>query len=174
MCKYCDKMEYYPLPVRRSFSKTLKHVTARKQTSITRINMNKFWNEMEEFNDRRTEEYLDLDTYHCDLEVEEVFVSNKELVNPADWEQDSAYNSFNNSCTPESLCDCSIDTSASPDYAVESPEPSPIPSYQQYDLPSPPASPVCANLPSPPSFSRTKHFLDMVNSMNSFSLCTAV
>ena len=75
MCKHCYNLEYYPLPQRRSFSRPLKHISRRKATAATRINVNRFWNEMEEFNERRTEEYLDLDTYTCDLEVQEVFVA---------------------------------------------------------------------------------------------------
>ncbi len=175
MCKHCYNLEYYPLPQRRSFSRPLKHISRRKATAATRINVNRFWNEMEEFNERRTEEYLDLDTYTCDLEVQEVFVAASSKLAGSqqdDWEQDSAYDSFNSSCSPDSLCECSV---ASP--LVPSPAESPVhPSYHQFDLPSPPPSMPAEDfsLPSPPSFTRTKHFLDMINSMSSFSLCTAV
>ena len=47
--------DIFPLPPTRSYKKTMKATTRRKLTSSTRINLNRFWNELEEFYDRYEE-----------------------------------------------------------------------------------------------------------------------
>ena len=81
-------VQYYPVPARREFRTTMKRQTLRKQTAVQRIEMNRFWNELEEVFDRledvraeakvenveEAENVLN-ETLECDREVETLFAS---------------------------------------------------------------------------------------------------
>ena len=85
-------VKYYPVPARREFRTRMKRQTLRKQTAVQRIEMNRFWNELEEVFDRledvRTEVKVDNieeaenvlnETLECDREVETVFANGLSL-----------------------------------------------------------------------------------------------
>ena len=85
-------VKYYPVPARREFRTRMKRQTRRKQTAVQRIEMNRFWNELEEVFDRledvRTEVKVDNieeaenvlnETFECDREVETVFANGLSL-----------------------------------------------------------------------------------------------
>ena len=81
-------VQYYPVPARREFRTRMKRQTLRKQTAVQRIEMNRFWNELEEVFDRledvragakvdnieEAENVLN-ETLECDREVETLFAS---------------------------------------------------------------------------------------------------
>jgi hypothetical protein len=72
MCSDCDSPTTdYPLPPRRERRRSMKKMTSRKVSSQDRININRFWNEMEDFYSRQQDE-LAACTWSCDREVEAV------------------------------------------------------------------------------------------------------
>ena len=80
MCSSCE--EIFPLPSRREFRRRMKHSTIRKMTAVQRIEINRFWNELEDIFDKleekKVDEYSTLEeaenilneTAECDNEVE--------------------------------------------------------------------------------------------------------
>ena len=40
------------MPVRREYRRRMKHLTVRKMTAVQRIEINRFWNELEDIFDR--------------------------------------------------------------------------------------------------------------------------
>ena len=138
---------YYPLPARRNLRTNMKRMTARKSTAVQRIEMNRFWNEMEEIFDRledreevegRTREEVENilnESLECDREVESAFQSSCSL---SCWcEKDdnnvSGYSSYledeeeeDESCVSPDVNNDSL--LASPTYI----------SYSDLPLPSPP------------------------------------
>merc|ERR1712045_786441 len=88
-CSNSDKydVQYYPVPARREFRTRMKRQTLRKQTAVQRIEMNRFWNELEEIFDRLEErekveaktieeaENILNESLECDREVESAFQS---------------------------------------------------------------------------------------------------
>ena len=126
----------------------MKRMTARKSTAVQRIEMNRFWNEMEEIFDRledreevegRTREELENilnESLECDREVETAFQSS---CSPDCWcEKDdnnvSGYSSYLEDEEEEEEEDC-----VSPDVNNDSLLASPTYiSYSDLPLPSPP------------------------------------
>ena len=83
----CD-CDHYPLPARPDFRTTMKRQTRRKLTAVQRIEMNRFWNELEDIFDRlddiKVEHKVDSieeaenilnETIECDKEVESAFIN---------------------------------------------------------------------------------------------------
>ena len=50
MCADCG--DSYPVPARREYRRRMKHLTVRKITAVQRIEINRFWNELEDIFDR--------------------------------------------------------------------------------------------------------------------------
>ena len=50
MCQSC--LSDYPVPARREYRRRMKHLTIRKMTAVQRIEINRFWNELEVIFDR--------------------------------------------------------------------------------------------------------------------------
>ena len=79
--------QLYPLPARRDFRTKMKRQTKRKLTAGQRIEMNRFWNELEEIFDRldnikveKVDSYEEAEnilneTLECDKEVESAFLN---------------------------------------------------------------------------------------------------
>ena len=161
MCKDCE-YSVYPLPTRRSYRTLMKNTTKRKLSSTTRINVNKFWNQLEDFNTRREEELRDMETIECNLEVEKVF-QNDSGIFLDESDDELSYHSAAGSV--DSSCYCSATSSS----------PSPV-SFYSYPLPSPPpALPrPPKSLPLPPSFNQTKPLIQLMENLKSWTICTAV
>ena len=64
----------------------MKRETSRKHSAQDRINMNRFWNEMEEFYSRQQEEKTE--EWRCDWEVEQAMMVLR-LVDPGRQEEES-------------------------------------------------------------------------------------
>jgi len=156
MCNLCNNEERFPLPTRRSYRRTMKKVTKRKLSSQSRININQFWNQIEEFQYRREDEIVDIETLECDREVEQVFKKDELFEEFSDEDQ---FYSATGSADSTYYCSATGET------------PSPV-WFVSYPQPSPP-SPMF-KLPQPPSFSQSKHLLELARSFKSFTLCTAV
>merc|ERR1711874_944438 len=87
----CCHHTAFPLPARRDLRTNMKRITARKTTAVQRIEMNRFWNEMEEIFDRledreevegKTREEVENilnESLECDREVETAFQSSCSL-----------------------------------------------------------------------------------------------
>merc|ERR1712130_1855 len=85
-CKMCSScQERFPIPTRRELRKRMKHSTMRKITSVQRIEINRFWNELEDIFEKLEEKKVDdkystieeaenimNETVECDNEVEAV------------------------------------------------------------------------------------------------------
>ena len=153
MCGECDNETYFPLPQRRSYRTSMKYISLRKRSAASRINMNQFWNQLEEFSTRREEETVDLETLQCDEEVELVFrLEQEDMEELSDEEYFSAGSA-------DSSCYCSVSSGSN----------SPL-------LPLFPSSSSSQtkSLPLPPSFNQTKPLLELMENLRSFTLCTAV
>ena len=151
---YCQA--YYPLPARRNLRTNMKRITARKSTAVQRIEMNRFWNEMEEIFDRLEDreemegktreeaENLLNESLECDREVESAFQSSCSLNCWCEKDDNvSGYSSDLEEEEEEEDEDC-----CSPDVKNDSLLASPT--YISYsDLP----------LPSPPTINQTMHLL---------------
>merc|ERR1712129_168693 len=83
MCSSCGAD--YPVPGRREYRRRMKHLTMRKMTAVQRIEINRFWNELEDIFDKiegvKVSEISTIDeaqnrlneTVECDNEVEAAF-----------------------------------------------------------------------------------------------------
>ena len=178
MCKDCEAYAAataFPVPAPRSYRTTMKRMTPRKRSSYARISVNRFWNQLEEFQQQRREEedLVDMETLECDREVQQVFVndsgnfSDYAASDEEEEDEDTFFSAADSSASTTSSCYCSATSSAaSPVYFVSCP------------LPSPPPAMVAAHpprsLPLPPSFQQTKPLLHLLENLSSWTLCTAV
>ena len=143
MDSLCSCLSTFPTPPRRDLRVNMKRNTPRKMTAVQRIEMNRFWNELEEIFDRLEErekveaktieeaENILNESLECDREVESAFQSS------CSWDQDdnvSGYSSF--------LEEEEDEDSVSPDVSEDSLLSSPT--YISYSC-----------LPSPPSLTQT-------------------
>merc|ERR1712080_263941 len=128
----------------------MKRETSRKQSAQDRINMNRFWNEMEEFYSRQQEEKTE--EWRCDWEVEHAMMVVR-LVDPGEEESDriSCYSSASSSFS-ESISSSQSSPSS----------PLPVPSE------------VLPCLPMPPSIPQTRALLTLVERMQTSRISTAV
>merc|ERR1712130_61041 len=70
-CKMCSScQERFPIPTRRELRKRMKHSTMRKITSVQRIEINRFWNELEDIFEKIEDKKVD-DKYSYSLEEAE-------------------------------------------------------------------------------------------------------
>ena len=96
MCSSCK--EIFPLPSRREFRRRMKHSTIRKMTAVQRIEINRFWNELEDIFDKLEEKKVD-DEYSTLEEAENIEdpSSEKELLDKENerdcYIEDEAFNS---------------------------------------------------------------------------------
>ena len=148
MCCTCGADEAFPLPPRRERRTSMKKMTLRKMSSQDRINMNRFWNEMEDFYTRQEEEGRE-DPWGstCDREVEKV-MGRLDSQEEQEGEATSCYSSLHSSCYSSLRSSCS-----SP-------------------LDSPPGP--CSPLPLPPSLLHTRLLLDLVERLEGSRKATAV
>ena len=152
MCCECETAAY-PLPPRRERRRRMKRETSRKQSAQDRINMNRFWNEMEEFYSRQQEEKTE--EWRCDWEVEQAMMVVR-LVDPGEEESDriSCYSSASSSFS-ESISS----TPSSPNNLFSH---------------LPVTSEVLPCLPMPPSIPQTRALLTLVERMQTSRISTAV
>ena len=150
----CQTSYYFPLPVRRNFRTNMKRITARKSTAVQRIEMNRFWNEMEEIFDRledrmeaegKTREEAENilnESLECDREVETAFQSSCSL---DCWcEKDDNVSGYSSDLQDDEEEDDCVSPDVKNDSLLSSP------TYISYsDLP----------LPSPPTINQTMHLL---------------
>ena len=148
---YCQDWQqaYYPLPARRNLRTNMKRITARKSTAVQRIEMNRFWNEMEEIFDRledrvevegKTREEVENilnESLECDREVETAFQSPCSL---NCWcEKDDNVSGYSSYLEDEEEEEEEEDSGVSPDVNNDSLLSSPTYiSYSDLPLPSPP------------------------------------
>ena len=156
MCCECDSASF-PLPPRRERRRTMKRTTSRKHSAQDRINMNRFWNEMEEFYSRQHEEKVE--EWRCDQEVEQAMMMVR-LGDHGSLEEEedriSCYSSASSSFS-ESISS----TPSSPSRGIP----------QRLDPTSPVLLPM---LPMPPSIPQTRALLDLVEKMQISRISTAV
>ena len=142
---YCQA--YYPLPARRNLRTNMKRITARKTTAVQRIEMNRFWNEMEEIFDRledreevegKTMEEVENilnESLECDREVETAFQSSCSLNCWCEKDDNvSGYSSYLEDEEEEEE-DCGVSPDVNNDSLLSSPT---YISYSDLPLPSPP------------------------------------
>ena len=163
MCRECDNQAFYPLPPRRSYRQPMKHMSERKRSAASRINMNQFWNQLEEFSMRREENTVDLDTLQCDEEVEMVFRLEQE-----DRQELSDHEEYFSAASTDSSCYCSVNSEHnSPLFFPPSPQ-------QPKSFLSSIDQQQTRSLPLPPSFKQSRPLLELMENLRSFTLCTAV
>ena len=173
MCLSCG--DSYPVPIKRDFRRKMKHSTLRKMTAMQRIEMNRFWNELEEISNRLEEVRVDYDdecstieeaqnvlneTFECDNEVEAAFAT---CVTNADFcwcKKDERREEENESSY---WSDTSFDERCSSGDVSEDDE-----GYQSFL--SEKSSSEYHNLPLPPSFKETKQLLSKFHSEMKFLL----
>ena len=135
----------------------MKRTTSRKHSAQDRINMNRFWNEMEEFYSRQHEEKVE--EWRCDQEVEQAMMMVR-LGDHGSLEEEedriSCYSSASSSFS-ESISS----TPSSPSRGIP----------QRLDPTSPVVLPM---LPMPPSIPQTRALLDLVEKMQISRISTAV
>ena len=131
----------------------MKKMTLRKMSSQDRINMNRFWNEMEDFYSRQEEEGRE-DGWgsSCDREVEKVMGRLHSQEQQEEEEATSCYSSLHSSSYSSLRSSCS----------------SPL------DSPPGPYSPLPQPLPQPPSLLHTRLLLDLVERLEGSRKATAV
>ena len=108
MCADCG--DSYPVPARREYRRRMNHLTVRKITAVQRIEINRFWNELEEIFDRLEEvkeeyncstieeaENILNETVECDHEVES-FVAEENFCWCKQTKSDTSYEEDNVSC----------------------------------------------------------------------------
>ena len=134
----------------------MKRETIRKHSAQDRINMNRFWNEMEEFYSRQEEEKTE--EWRCDWEVEQAMLVVR-LVDPGRREEEE-----------EDRISCYSSASSSFSESISSTPSSPN------KLLSPLAmnSEVVPCLPMPPSIPHTRALLTLVERMQTSRISTAV
>ena len=154
MCCECDTAAY-PLPPRRERRRRMKRETSRKHSAQDRINMNRFWNEMEEFYSRQQEEKTE--EWRCDWEVEQAMMVVR-LVDPGQQEEESDRISCYSSAS-SSFSGTSSSTPSSPNNLFS---------------PLPVTSEVVSCLPMPPSIPQTRALLSLVERMQTSRISTAV
>ena len=177
----------------------MKKTTPRKRSSSERININRFWNEMEEFRDKLGNEKAVKTTHDFDREVETVFSSmqtTKDTSEGEDKEDDddldddlSCYCSgsscyFSRSVSVSSNYSSQVNLSQDTDHERLSPTFLNIPFHHPYSIiPLPPGSdhkhpllpsPSPENLPLPPSIQSTKAMLDLMARLKISKLNTLV
>ena len=156
MCCECDSASF-PLPPRRERRRTMKRTTSRKHSAQDRINMNRFWNEMEEFYSRQHEEKVE--EWRCDQEVEQAMMMVR-LGDHGSLEEE------------EDRISCYSSASSSFSESISS-----TPSSPSRGIPPrlDPTSPVALSiLPMPPSIPQTRALLDLVEKMQISRISTAV
>ena len=156
MCCECDSASF-PLPPRRERRRTMKRTTSRKHSAQDRINMNRFWNEMEEFYSRQHEEKVE--EWRCDQEVEQAMMMVR-LGDHGSLEEE------------EDRISCYSSASSSFSESISS-----TPSSPSRGIPPrlDPTSPVVLSiLPMPPSIPQTRALLDLVEKMQISRISTAV
>ena len=99
MCSSCE--EIFPLPSRREFRRRMKHSTIRKMTAVQRIEINRFWNELEDIFDKLEEKKVD-DEYSTLEEAENILNETAECDN----EVEAALDNY----VEEPHCDCKEDS----------------------------------------------------------------
>ena len=142
----CCHHTAFPLPARRDLRTNMKRITPRKVTAVQRIEMNRFWNEMEEIFDRlEAREHSEVKTIEeaenilnesleCDREVESAFQS-------CWWEKDDNVSGYSSDLEDEEDEEDEEDDcgSLSPDVNNDSLLASPTYiSYDDLPLPLPP------------------------------------
>ena len=161
MCLECQQI--FPLPGRRSLRRRMKRSTQRKKSSAERININRFWNEMEDFLDRFESEKFLTTTQFEDYETESDIISIKDIF--YDDDDLSCYcsvSSYNTSRSESVMSDSSNYGQYYQGTVLEERSFSPI---TKDNLPLPPDSserlpPPC--LPLPPASSSTRVVLDLM------------
>ena len=135
----------------------MKRTTSRKHSAQDRINMNRFWNEMEEFYSRQHEEKVE--EWRCDQEVEQAMMMVR-LGDHGSLEEE------------EDRISCYSSASSSFSESISS-----TPSSPSRGIPPrlDPTSPVVLSiLPMPPSIPQTRALLDLVEKMQISRISTAV
>ena len=158
----------------------MKPATPRKLTSSDRININRFWNEMEEFrdgleSDKTAREAINT-TQDCDEEAESVLSSTKATQDSFEEEEDDNLSCY---CSGSS-CTSSRSASVSSSYSMRDTPPHglhlPVVGVNNHSrLPLPPDFPIhSTSLPRPPSIPNTKVMLDLLDRLRVSSLNTLV
>ena len=190
ICNMClDCQMGYPLPQRRSLRMRMKRDTPRKKSSSERININRFWNEMEEFLDKLENDNFITTTFDCDEEIESVFSARYSAKVISEDEDDnvscycsrsSCYSSraesvSSNSSTPGQLSqDIEDDQYQYPLlYYTSNHSALPLPPGSNNRLPLPPI-PLFSYLPLPPSMHSTRDMLYLMDRMDIDKLDTLV
>ena len=153
MCCECETAAY-PLPPRRERRRRMKRETSRKHSAQDRINMNRFWNEMEEFYSRQQEEKTE--EWRCDWEVEQAMMV-VSLVDPGRREEE------------EDRISCYSSASSSFSGSISSTPSSPNKLFSPLDMTS-----EVPSLPMPPSIPQTRALLTLVERMQTSRISTAV
>eukprot|EP00090_Calanus_glacialis_P005503 TRINITY_DN14263_c0_g1_i2.p1 TRINITY_DN14263_c0_g1~~TRINITY_DN14263_c0_g1_i2.p1 ORF type:complete len:184 (+),score=54.62 TRINITY_DN14263_c0_g1_i2:34-585(+) len=182
MCSSCE--DCYPVPVRREYRRRMKHLTVRKMTAVQRIEINRFWNELEDIFDRledvRAEyecstieeaENILNETAECDDEVEAAFTTYvdeddtclcKQSASVTSYEEDnvSCYCSETSSHGGRSSSQLSLEDGYISFHSQDS--------FQLYQ------SKYQKPLPLPPSFQQTKPMIEMFQKRNNKSYMVTV
>ena len=133
----------------------MKRETSRKHSAQDRINMNRFWNEMEEFYSRQQEEKTE--EWRCDWEVEQAMMVVR-LVDPGTQEEEDRISCYSSASS-------SLSGSISP---------TPISPNSLFSPTTAITSGVVPCLPMPPSIPQTRALLTLVERMQTSRLSTAV
>ena len=133
----------------------MKRETSRKHSAQDRINMNRFWNEMEEFYSRQQEEKTE--EWRCDWEVEQAMMVLR-LVDPGRQEEES------------DRISCYSSASSSFSGSISSTPSSPNNLFPPLAV----TSEVVPCLPMPPSIPQTRALLTLVERMQTSRISTAV
>ena len=161
MCSSCE--EIFPLPSRREFRRRMKHSTIRKMTAVQRIEINRFWNELEDIFDKLEEKKVD-DEYSTLEEAENILNETAECDN----EVEAALDNY----VEEPHCDCKED-SFEEGYCSENEDEHVRDSFQQFQSPQIHQSFPCQeypplhNLPLPPTFRQSKLLIEIFQQRHS-------
>ena len=156
MCCECDSASF-PLPPRRERRRRMKRVTRRKHSAQDRINMNRFWNEMEEFYSRQHEEKVE--EWRCDQEVEQAMMMVRLGDHGSLEEEEDRISCY--SSASSSFSESTSSTPSSPSRRIP----------PRLDPTSPVVLPI---LPMPPSIPQTRALIDLVEKMQISRISTAV
>jgi hypothetical protein len=166
----------------------MKKTTPRKRSSSERININRIWNEMEEFRDKLDNEKTGREavntTPDCDREVESVFsftYSTKDMTEEDDEDDDLSCYCSGSSCFSSRSVSVSSNYSTqvnisqdSQDFNIPFHHPFsilPLTTGSDHKLPPSPGSNI---LPLPPSIQSTKAMLDLMARLKISKLNTLV
>jgi hypothetical protein len=173
----------------------MKPLTPRKRSAPSRIQLNSFWNQLEELVIPRQQDaevlyetvmepYIDPETLACDKEVEAVFSNdnsfNSSLLDSGEYTDSAEFLSSSSSAgscwsdEPDDLsCYCSAASSCS-----SSPPLSHLAPPLAKRMPLPPGSllpkPLKGGMPMPPTIQETLSLLELLDRFQTFRLCTAV